>query len=413
MIILDNNLLKCEVKSFYYGFPSLNQIGYDGTEPSISTPRRFFISAHAPSKLIIIPKNDIKLYINGSLNRSTGILRDNIVFRISCDQNILMEFPPSLEYRSIILNKNKEYSFETNTENTYACHTLWNFHYEEISSYELDLYQNLFDSVKNKNLDSNSDYSAFIQTCLPRERMAFKAILSLIKKVKNLPKRIILGSLDDFKQYSNIKFPDNVEIWSGKDFWTGKFIQEGLTTKAINHIFNGYANSGNPNLWLKYIAPRLCIQEKVLVLDDDTLFLGGAEEFTNSQENIVLMEDCNAFYGPNTINYFNTFYNTVKYGRNRPFVCAGAYKLNKKLTYDSSFINGLVLASRDHYDEQAATGMEVMDSDYKLLLPPKYYHGGFCKEYTDFSQLEFIHQQGSAQRYRDSIELLERVVKNN
>lgn len=412
MNVVDNNLIKCEVKSFYYGYPTLNQIGYDKTETSISIPRKFFISAHAPSKLLITPKNDINLYINGSLNRSTGIWREKIFFRIRCGDDILMEFQPSLEYRSLFLNKNKEYLFEIETENTYACHTLWNFSYEEPSSYQLDLYKNLFNSIQNKTLNPNSDYSVFIQTCLPRERMAFKSILSLLKKIKHLPKKVILGSLDDVKKYSHIEFPNQIEIWSGKNFWTEKFLKVGLKQEAINNIFNGFRNAGNPNLWLKYIAARLCIDEKVLVLDDDTLFLGDAEEFTDSSENLVFLEDCNAFYGQNTINYFNSFYNTNKYGRNRPYVCAGAYKLNKKLSYNSDFINGLVLASQDHYDEQAATGMEIIDSDYKLLLPPKYYHGGFCTQITNFSELEFMHQQGSAQCYRDSLELFEKVVNS-
>lgn len=412
MIIIDNNIIKCEVKSYYYGFPCINQIGYDGTETSISVPRKFFISAHAPSKLTVTPKQDIKLYINGNLNRSTGINRKNILFKIFKDKDILIEFPPSLEYYSVYLNKNVDYLFEVETENPYACHSLWNFDYEEISPYQESLYKNLFNSVKDKTLDLNSDYSVFVQTCLPRERMAFKSILSLLKKIKRLPQKIILGSIDDIKQYSSIEFPSTVEIWSGKEFWTQKLLNCGLQSQTINNIFNGFRNAGNPNLWLKYVAPRLCIKEKVLVLDDDTLFLGDAEEFTDSPENLVFMEDCGAFYGQNTINYFNHFYKTSRYNRHRPFVCAGAYKLNKKLNYSNHFIDGLILSSRDHYDEQAATGMEVMDSDYKLLVPPKYYHGGFCSQNTNFDGLEFIHQQGSAQKYRDSLELFEKVVRS-
>lgn len=408
---MENHLIKCIVKSFSYSAPCLNKIGYDKIEPSISIPRKFFISAHAQSELIVIPKQDVKFFINGSLNRTTGNWNNDIIFRISQNGTTLLEFKPSLEYNLLSLNKDEEYLFEIKTKNEHGCHTLWNFEYDEVSLNELKLSQNLFDSIQNINL--NSDYSVFIQTCLPRQRMALKCVLSLLKQVKKLPQKIIVASLDDIKKNQEVKFPEVVQIWSGKQFWTEKLINPGLSLKAINHIFTGFKNSGNPNMWLKYVAPRLCIEEKVLVLDDDTLFLGNADELINSSENVVFMEDANVFYGERTIDYFNEYYQTNRYCKKRPFLCAGAYKLNKKLNYNSKFIDGLILASKHDTDEQSATGMEVLDSDYKLLLPPKYHHGGFINQNIDFDNLEFIHMQGRACHLRNSINLLERVVKNN
>lgn len=409
---MENHLFKCDVKSFHYAYPRFDSIGYDNIQTAISIPRKFFISAHAPSKIYITPKNDIKIFINGGLNRTTGLWSPDIKFNIYHNNEIISSFTSSLEYRFFYLKAGQQYLFEIESNYGYGAHTLWNFFYDDpYTNDDLLLYFKLLKIASNVKLNNQSDYVVFIQTCHPRKKMALNLVLSLLTQVKILPKKIIIASLDKIQEDQSIIFPENVEIWSGKSFWSQKLSQAGLLPSTIHHIFNGFENAGNPNMWLKYVAPRLCIDEKVLILDDDTLFFGPADELITSSENIVFMEDSGPFYGEKTINYFNTFYQTNKYRKTPPFVCAGAYKLNKKLSYNSNFINKLILESESDMDEQSAVGMEVLDSDYKLLLPPKYHHGGFENQNIDFSKLEFIHMQGKAVNYRDSIKL-EHLFKN-
>jgi hypothetical protein len=264
----------------------------------------------------------------------------------------------------------------------------------------------------SKKLDVLSDYSLFIQTCNPRKRMAFRCLVSFLNNIGKLPRKILVCSLDQIND-GGIKFPNCVDFWTGRQFLSNELLRVGLSVKTIDHIFDGFKTGGNPNMWLKYVVPRLCMEkEKILVIDDDIAFLGPCQELIESSSYLTFMEDSHAFYGENTIRIYNKFYNTDKYGRNPPYVCAGMCKVDcSKMEYDTDFINQMIQASESDPDEQCAVGMEIIKTpDYTTLPSPKYHHGGFVNQDVDLDKLELMHMQGRAVGWRDNRDFIEKFM---
>lgn len=409
---INNHYANIEIISNGYGQPCIDKIGYDGYSTDIPIPRTFFISAHAPSKLRMNFKNSGKYYINGMLNKSSGIPNNSIIYRVYEENNkILLETRTSLIYHPIYFENNKNYIFDIICENNYGAHTIWNFYKAEENL--TDTEREALQIAQKKTLDASSDYSLFIQTCNPRKKMALRCIISLLNNISILPKRIILTSIDNINDGA-IDFPSCIEFWTGYEFLNNILSKYKISSEGINHIFNGFKTGGNPNMWLKYVIPRLCLQNEnqVLITDDDVAFLGRCEELMKSKSYITFMEDSNAFYGQRTIDYYNEIYKNNKFTRTKPFVCAGMYKLNKKgITYSSEFINDLILRSESDPDEQSAVGMEIVQNpDYTTLKQPKYHHGGFENQNINLDELELMHMQGRAVSWRNNIDFVNKYI---
>jgi hypothetical protein len=313
---------------------------------------------------------------------------------------VLLEGSLSLEYKSLYFEKDFEYIFEISCDNNYGAHTIWNFYKSPGSLSSIE--DKALELASQQKININSDYTLFIQTCNPRKKMALKNIISFINNIAYLPKKIILCSLDHIND-GEFLFPPIVEFYTGSEYLKRILSDSGLSQMAIDHIFFGFKNSGNPNMWLKYVVPRLCINDnQILVSDDDVMFLGPCNELLESDSYLTFMEDSSPFYGERTIDFFNHFYNTNIFQKIPPFVCAGMYKLNKKNTvYSTKFINQLLLKSEHDTDEQSAVGMEIIpNKDFTLLKPPKYHHGGFINQEVDIDSLELIHMQGRAVGWR-------------
>lgn len=396
--MLENEYLKVECVKKSYGKPCIDEIGYDNIKPAISVPRTYFISAHAPSILKIKFKKSEKIYINCGINRTTGIDRD-INYKIKFEDLLLLNSNYSLEYLSFNVEKDLEYTFEINTSNDYGAHAIWSFYHPDESFSVVDM--QAIEKAKNKILNNDSNYSLFIQTCNPRKMMSLRCVLSFLNSVEKLPKKILICSIDDINK--TLPYPDCVEFLTGKVDIFNCLHKKGISAECLNHIFKGFKNSGNPNMWLKYVVPRLCFDtDQVLVFDDDVMVMGKCEELIESNAYLTFMDDHSSFYGERTINYYNQKYNTNKYGKIRPFVCAGVYKINKiKKQYDVEFINELILKSEHDTDEQSAVGMEILDNDYLILNKKEYHHGGWIDQNFDMNSIDLIHMQGPASIYRN------------
>lgn len=411
---ISNNYIDIEILKYSYSKPCFNNIGYDNFSAAIPVPRDFFVSCHAPSKLKInFNKNFGTYYINGMLNKNSGIPNDSIVYKIYEENTnkILLETKTSLVYNKINFENNKDYIFEIYCDSNYGAHTIWNFHKarEDLSKVETIA----LDMAKQKKLDHTSSYCMFIQTCNPRKKMALRCIVSLLNNISVLPKKIILTSIDNINDGS-IDFPECVEFWTGREFLNKILLQANISKEGINHIFNGFKTGGNPNMWLKYIIPRLCLinEKEILITDDDVAFVGRCDELIESKSYMTFMEDSDAFYGQKTIDYYNEIYGNHKFKRIRPFVCAGMYKLNKSSKkYDSEFINNLILRSESDPDEQAAVGMEIIElPSYTTLNQPKYHHGGFINQTVDINELNLMHMQGRAVGWRNNLDFINKYI---
>lgn len=403
---IQNQYLDCDIISHNYSSPTLNSIGYDNYNAAICIPKTFFISSHAPSELKIVFKNNNKFYINGMLNKNTGIKNDSIIFNIKQNNINLLNFKESLEYYSFYPIKNQEYVFKIDCNQNQGAHTIWNFWNcdEDLSEIE----NKALDRANKINLDKNSDYSLFIQTCNPRKKMAFRCVVSFLNQVCRMPKNIIICSLDNINDNS-INFPSCVEFWTGKQLLTNKLVESGISLEAIEHIFNGFKTAGNPNMWLKYVIPRLCLnKQKVLILDDDIAFLGPCKELIDSDSYLTFMEDNASFYGRKTIEWYNKNHQK-NYEIKSPFVCAGMCKIDcSKFEYDPKFIDGMIKYSESDPDEQCAVGMElILNPDFTSLSSPKYHHGGFVNQNVDLNNLELIHMQGRAVGWRTNKDFIE------
>jgi len=395
--MLENQYLKIECIKKSYADPCINEIGYDNIKPSISIPKTYFISAHAPSILKVKFKKSEKIYINCGINRTTGI-DQKLSYKIKFNDLLLLNSEYSLDYLSFNVEKDLEYTFEINTNNVYGAHAIWSFYHPDESFSNIEL--QAIEKAKNKILNKNSNYSLFIQTCNPRKMMALRCVLSFLNSVEKLPKKILICGVD--RDINSLPYPNCVDFLTGKIDIFNCLYKKGINTECLNHIFKGFKNSGNPNMWLKYVVPRLCFEtDQVLVFDDDVMVMGKCEQLIESKSYLTFMEDQCAFYGQRIINYYNKKYNTNKYARIRPFVCAGIYKINKqKKQYDVEFINELILKSEDHYDEQCAVGMEAIDNDYLILNEKEYHHGGWADQNFDINKIDLIHMQGPASKYR-------------
>lgn len=411
-LYINNSYTDIEIISSGYGQPSIDKIGYHGYSPAIPIPRTFFVSAHAPSKLKVNFKNSGKYYINGMLNKTSGICNDSLTYKIYTTKNnkIILETKTSLIYHAVYFDSNIDYIFDISCNNNYGAHTIWNFYKaeEDLTNIELEALQ----IAQQKTVDVSSDYSLFIQTCNPRKKMAWRCIVSLLNNIDRMPKKIILCSLDNINDGA-LEFPSNVEFWNGPQLLNSVMLAAGLSNNAIDHIFNGFKNTGNPNMWLKYVIPRLCIDENyIIVSDDDVAFMGRCEKLLESRSYLTFMEDHDPFYGERTIDFYNKTYNTNIFQKIPPFVCAGIYKLNKsKYLYDSTFINDLILRSEHDTDEQSAVGMEIIKNrDFTKLIPPKYHHGGFINQNINMNELELMHMQGRAVGWRNNKDFIHKYI---
>jgi len=403
-MFISNNYVNIEILNSGYGTPCIDRIGYDNYNTAIPIPRTFFVSAHAPSKLNIRFKENGKYYINGMLNKTTGVYNDSIIYKIyqKHDNKILLENKISLIYNSIYFNSDQEYIFEINCDKNYGAHTLWNFLKTDENLSEIE--KTALSLANEKSLDSKSEYSLFIQTCNPRKKMAMRCAVSAINNLLKLPKRIIICSIDDIND-GGVAFPNCVEFWTGAQKIDIILNNAGLSDKCISHIFNGFKNSGNPNMWLKYVIPRLCMDDtQIIVADDDVAFAGHCKELLESDKYMTFMEDNDPFYGERTIDFYNKTYNTSLFAKIKPFVCAGMYRLNKSAlieNYNPIFINDLILKSEHDTDEQSAVGMEIIKNrSFMTLKSPKYHHGGFVDQKVDLDKLELMHMQGRAVGWR-------------
>ena len=400
-MVLENKYLTATVSNFHYKEPTLDKIGYDDLKVAICVPRSYFISSHSPAKLIIKFKESGKVYVNCNVNRTTGIIHDSLRYIIKCGKVTILNCEATLEHHAIQVIKNTEYTFETTTNSAYGSHSIWTFFHpnEKLSFIE----EQALNDANKVQLDPTSDYSLFIQTCNPRKKMAFRCLVSFLNNVVKLPKKVVVCSIDDIND-GGIVFPNTTTFLNGHQNIFNALYSKGASTECINHIFNGFKNSGNPNMWLKYIVPRLCFgTDKVLVLDDDVAVLGKCEQLLNSNKYLTFMNDAHPFYGERTIKYFNDTLKTTKYAKNPPFVCAGVYMMdNSKRKHDPAFINGLILKSEHDTDEQSAVGMEIIDSDnYLVLNHPEYHHGGWEDQKVDIDKLNLMHMQGRAVGYRN------------
>lgn len=398
---MENKHVKVHVLSHSHASPTIDSIGYGGYSPSICIPRTFFISAHAPSSLVIRFKESGKYYINGNFNRATRVENESIVFNVRQGSLNILNFKASLEYHTFYAEKGVEYLFEIDCSSNYGAHTLWCVWKSQEEM--LDCEKDSLERSIGKRLDSDSDYSLFVQTCNPKKKMAFRCIVSFLNNIGRMPNKITICSLDNINDGS-INFPSCVEFLTGRPLISHRLKQAKLSDKVIRHIFDGFKTAGNPNMWLKYVIPRLCMKkEKILVVDDDVAFLGPCEELLNSQSYLTFMEDSHSFYGHNTIKWYRDFYGDKKYEAKPPYVCAGMCKVDcSKMQYDSEFINGMIASSESDPDEQCAVGMEIVTNpDYTTLTPPKYHHGGFVNQNVDLDSLQLMHMQGRAVGWRD------------
>ena len=404
--MIQNKYIDCEITSHSYSMPCLNSIGYNNYNAFICVPRTFFISAHAPSKLKIKFKNSNKFYINGTLNKNTGIKNDSIVFNVKHEKINLLNFKDSLEYYAFHPVENHKYTFDIDCNQNHGAHTIWNFWSSEEDLSEIE--KKALDKSNKRKLEEDSDYVVFIQTCNPKKKMAFRCIVSFLNQICRTPKKIIICSIDEIND-GDIEFPNCVEFWTGKSFLTKKLIEIGVSIDAIDHIFNGFKTAGNPNMWLKYIIPRFCFgNKKVLILDDDIAFLGPCEELIESNSYLTFMEDNGAFYGRKTIEWYNKKHGK-KYEIKKPYICAGMCKIDcSKYEYDVEIIDGMIKYSESDPDEQCAVGMEVINNpDFTSLFPPKYHHGGFLNQNFDMEKLELIHMQGRAVGWRNNKDFID------
>jgi hypothetical protein len=402
-MVIENKFLTATVVKFHYKEPTIDKIGYDNIQTAICVPRSYFISAHAPTKLSVKFKSSGKVYVNCNINRTTGKINESLRYIIKCGEVTLLNCEATLEHHAIQVIKDVEYIFDITTSTPYAAHTIWTFFHpnENLSFIEE---QALIDANKVQ-LDPTSDYSLFIQTCNPRKKMAFRCLVSFLNNVVKLPKKIVICSLDDIND-GGILFPDTTTFINGRQSLFNALYAKGASPACLEHIFSGFKNTGNPNMWLKYIVPRLCFgTDKVLVLDDDVAVLGKCEQLLNSDKYLTFMNDAHPFYGERTIKYFNDTLKTTKYAKNPPFVCAGVYMMdNSKRKHDPAFINGLILKSEHDTDEQSAVGMEIIDSnDYLVLKHPEYHHGGWEDQTVDMDKLNLMHMQGRAAGYRENV----------
>jgi hypothetical protein len=405
-MIIENEFIKAEAISHTYAQPSINSIGYGGYSPAICIPRTLFISAHAPSLLKVKFKNSGKYYINGNHNRTTGIRNNSITYNVRQESLNVLNFKASLQYHPFYAIEGHEYFFEIECADNYGAHTIWSIwkSQEEVSDFEDE---SLIRS-ESKSLEQSSDYSLFVQTCNPKKKMAFRCIVSFLNNIGRLPNKIVVCSLDDIND-EGIRFPSCVDFWTGRPMLTDKLTQANLSIEAIDHIFDGFKTAGNPNMWLKYAIPRLCMKkEKILIVDDDVAFLGRCDELIDSNSYLTFMEDSHSFYGPNTIRWYRNFYGDRKYEARPPYVCAGMCKVDcSKMEYNHEFIDGMIRTSESDPDEQCAVGMEIVTNpDYTTLLPPKYHHGGFSNQNVDLNSLELMHMQGRAVGWRDNKEFI-------
>ncbi|NBT57397.1 hypothetical protein EBT16_01290 [bacterium] len=243
--------------------------------------------------------------------------------------------------------------------------------------------------------------------------MASRCAISLLNNFYRPPKKLIICSLDQIND-GDVNFTLSTEFWCGRQMIFKMLKEKGISNECIMHMFEGFKNSGNPNMWFKYIVPRLCVEsDKVVVLDDDVAISGPCRELIDSEAYLTFMEDDDPFYGERTINFFNERLNTNIYCKKKPYVCAGVYKINKtKKNYDASFINDLILKSEHDTDEQSAVGMEIIEgTDYLTLKPPKYHHGGWREQNADVSQVELMHMQGRAAGWRNNKEFIDLFMK--
>ncbi|NBT57968.1 hypothetical protein EBT16_04205, partial [bacterium] len=109
--IIENSYLAAETVQSGYASPALNNIGYSNISAAICVPRTFFISAHAPSLLKIKFKSSQKIYLNGMLNRTTGIKNKSVRFSVFQENLLMEEFEPSLQYHGFHPIAGLEYHF--------------------------------------------------------------------------------------------------------------------------------------------------------------------------------------------------------------------------------------------------------------------------------------------------------------
>lgn len=379
-VCLDDTTSTITVKEWETSWGSLGVLGDLGYEGK-TTLYKTSISAHSPSKVKI--SIDKSLSLRGEINND--IEKDTYVDFFIHTNGItikLGEARPSKPTKTIIIpGPADDIVLECKSPDINFRHSIW-----VTGTSRIIVRNKKIEDLKNASKHfvlSENGHEMFLLTCKGREDLAQICMYTHMINACVKPKKVVLASLDDLQ----IEVPEWAERWDKKKVFE-ELTKVGFKSSVLKKM------ETPPSFFVKYLVPRFCMGEKVLVCDDDVIWIGECHDLLRSESNLSFIQQPGKYYGNSTVRIFidRGIVNTDPY--RDTFLCAGVYLLNGKPPISVDFASDLVESGfADRFSEQGAVAMEacLKDRTYLMLGPPKYVGHG----YSHTSSCQLLHMTGS------------------
>lgn len=363
------------------------------------------VNAPSPSTVIIRVPPGKRVLLAGALDQSHGISSDSVEFSVEDMSGFtLANLGPVSPGTSSACHDIKAppsglIALHCKTNSGRRCESQWIFRNIKIvqTGAQVDLYETTKQAVhlaRQVCPGHHHAHSMYVQTHGIRSMLAIRCVATHLLAAMQKPKRIVIASFDRLEWISK-SFPPWCELWLGPDEILGRLRDAGLREKALEMV-------AMENMFAKYAIPRLLMEGRVLVCDDDVIWGGPCPEMFTSKADYLFLEDPPGYYGPRSVEWFQRKDLIAGDAAGPPHLCAGMYLMNRASIQSPSIVSDIIENADSHRDEQSAVGMEtrMRSVTFEVLKPPRYLHGGHGPtRITENAQC--IHMQGWLQGMRD------------